>query len=68
MMAPTSLISQSPPRSRFFESTAQVCMSRKDNLVEEAEAYYKMSLRAKREIPEPHFNLGLIYMSPSFDK
>lgn len=35
---------------------------------EEAERHYKMALLASEEIPEVHYNLGLLYATSAFNK
>ena len=37
-------------------------------LVDEAERYYKMALRSSDDIVEAYYNLGLLYVTPAFNK
>lgn len=36
--------------------------------IEEAERYYKMALLASEDIAEAYYNLGLLYVTPAFNK
>ena len=45
----------------------QVCLGGKGQ-IDEAERYYKMALLASDDVAEAYYNLGLLYITPAFNK
>lgn len=63
--------SKSDPTTQNPKTTrrpcSQVCLCGR-GLADEAERYYKMALLSSDDVVEAYYNLGLLYITPAFNK
>ena len=50
-----------------MNDSTQLCLAGEGEAAE-AERHYKMALLASEEVPEVHYNLGLLYSTSAYNK